>query len=212
MTFDGYDLNMVGVVLAAGSALLLAKAYLFPSFPEESAATIFKANPFQIRNGIIQRREATAGAIWLMGSLLAFLTGYAWTAYGGEIGFLLGPFGDALLVLAVGIAAWCGTIGTTNCRSRRAYLPRMIQMLREGFEQDSFVIAHGGLYQNEIEARDAVSPSPAVREKRLESATRHLDQIGKLIDIPRRKWETDSEYVERLRPFFESIGGSQPRS
>ncbi len=204
MRFDGYDLNMAGVVLAAGSTLLFVKAYLFPSFPEQSATTFLGANPFQVRNAIVQRRETTAGAAWLVASLLAFLLGYAWIAHGGEIGFLFGPFLDALLVLAVGVIALWITVAITKRLSRRAYLPRMIEMQRELFEHASFVISHGGLYRQEVEVKDAAQPSAGTRQKRLADASESLDQIGKLTDIPQRLGEADSEYLWRLRRLFQS--------
>ena len=50
MTSDGYDFIIFGAVLGAGSALLFAKAYRFPSFPVEAAQTFLGANPFLVRN------------------------------------------------------------------------------------------------------------------------------------------------------------------
>ena len=40
------------------------------------------------------------------------------------------------------------------------------------------------------------------KPEKQEQLHRDLDQIGTLIDVPRRDNEDDSSYLDRLRPFF----------
>jgi hypothetical protein len=207
-----YQFLIVGAVLAAGSALFFAKAYLFPSFPYETARTFLGANPFQVRNGIIQRHEAIAGVIWLIGGLVAVLIGTVQTVVGGKIHYLIGPWSDMVILLAGGVVLRLSAVAITKWLSRRAYLPRMIEMQRELFDRDSFTIAHGGLYRDNVEVKGAVQPSAAILQERLADASRRLDQIGKLTDVPRRAGEADDQYVERLRPLFQSSGVTRRRS
>jgi hypothetical protein len=70
MRFDSHDFTIVGAALGAGGAILLAKAYLMPSFPAESAMSFFGSNPFQVRNAITTRDEAIAGCAWLVVGLV----------------------------------------------------------------------------------------------------------------------------------------------
>lgn len=94
MRFDGYDLIILGLVLGVGGALLFGKAFSIPSYPMESAGTYATANPFQVRNTIITRHEAIAGAVWLVASLLFSLIGTVRSVRAGQIGYLIGSWFD----------------------------------------------------------------------------------------------------------------------
>jgi hypothetical protein len=204
MLVDGYDYIILGTVLGVGSAFFFAKPYVFPSFPDEAAQTFVSTNPFQVRNAITQRYEATAGAIWAAASLLALVIGTVRTTRHGQIGFLIGSWIAILLVLGACAVVWLITLGIANWLSRRAYIPQMIAIQRELFERDSFVITHEGRYPDEVE-RGIESPSE-YRENRLTDAIRNIDRIGRLIDLPRAPGEDSVQNLCRLRAFL-SDGG-----
>jgi len=196
----GFDLLILGAVLGVGGSVLLGKSNLAPSYPDDLASTFWGSNPFQLRNLIKQRYDAIAGAIWLGLSLLALASGTIWATANTS----LGPFSDlvihTLVLLLVGSCGVWGTIVFSNRISRKIYLPQMIAMQREVFEQAWSVIENDGLYKTEVQQSATISPE--VRRQRRTDATRQLNQIGKLIDLPRKPNESDNEYLRRIEPFF----------
>lgn len=196
----GFDLLIIGASFGVGGSLILAKAYLHPSFPDEVAQAFFGSNPFQVRNALSQRYEAIAGAIWLAVSLIASPVGSILTTQGIETLSSANLWTHTFLLLFLGSFAWFVTIKITKWLSRRTYIPRMIEMQRELFDLASEAITYGGFYKREVDAKANLDTS--TRESRLAEATRRLEQIGKLLDIPRTAAETDSQYSKRLQPFF----------
>jgi hypothetical protein len=195
--------NYLAMILSLGSPLLLAKSHLFPSFfyrscSEEAALTFFDGNPFQIRNGIIQYYEQLAGMIWLAGAVVLsqpFAGGWPARSLGG-------PCLDILGALGAGGAAWLVTMVLIKWRSARVYRPQMVERQRELFEQAAFMVTHEGRTPEQVNGGGDVPL--ASRQQRLAEAAQSLDQIGKLLDMPRKEHETDAQYVERLNPFFPS--------
>ena len=196
----GFDLLMAGAALGVGGALLLAKSNLAPSYPNELAATFFGSNPFQIRNLICQRFETISGALWLALSFMALAAGTAIaspTIEGGR----WNRFGIHILgVIVLFSVLWWVTLWITKIISRRKYLPEMIEMQRDVFEQAESVIENNGLYRNEIQQKAVIDQT--TREQRALGGTSQLNQIGKLSDVIRRTNESDCDYLQRIQPFF----------
>lgn len=211
MKFDGYDFAILGMVLVAVSAVLLGHVGLL--YSHESTQTYFNGNPFQLRNEIMERWEKYAGIIWLMLGVLVGIFGLVRSFLYGQVGYLfrstqfawptnrISVWFEIIVLLAVGVVAWRVTIMATDWLSRREYLPVMITRQQALFERESFVLTHEGRYREEFEGGKDVEPD--VQRKRLTDASANLDQIGKLIDLPRVKGETDSQYLMRLSHFFE---------
>lgn len=200
MEFDGHDFVILGVVLGMGSALLFAKAYLIPSFPVESAQTFFNANPFVVRSGITTRHEAIAGAVWLVGASISTLWGIVRTVRAGQEGYLVSSGFDLLVLLAAVLVAGRITIAITDRTSRAEYLPIVVQMQEELFARAAFIIRHEGVNPEES-AKGIVVPQHEA-EARMKAQSAHLDQVGKLLDEPRRKGEDNVSYVRRLSLYF----------
>jgi hypothetical protein len=91
-----------------------------PSYPLESAATYLDANPFQIRNTIIARHEAIAGAVWAGAGLLFGLIGTVRTVRSGRTGYLIGSVIDIIVLLAAALVVWRLTIAVTARSGRWA--------------------------------------------------------------------------------------------
>jgi uncharacterized membrane protein len=202
MAFGSYDAIILGTILTVVGALLFVKAYLSPSFPDEAAQNFLDGNPFQIRNGIIQRYETMAGVIWLIIGSLGIIIGALWQVQHWQTGYLVDPYLDILVLFLVGVVAGAITVVITDRLSQRAYRPRMIEMQRNLFEDAATRVSHEGQTPDEVKGGRDVPP--ASRPSRLAEAAKYLDQIGKLLDVPRREDETDKQYVERLKPFFSS--------
>ncbi len=203
MRFDGYDFIIVGSVLGVGAALLFGKAYLMPSFPIESAQTYLESNPFQVRNSIVTRHEAIAGAVWLVAGLAFTLIGTVRAVRSGRSGYLISSVFDIIVLLAAGLVAWRLTMAITDRTSREEYAPVLSKMLAEGYARDRFAISHGGQYIEE--AAQGIQPAPHVVKERLQTAMATLDRIGKLLDEAHAGDEDYQSYARRLSRYFPGV-------
>jgi hypothetical protein len=184
------------MILSLGSPLVLAKSYLFPLhvyrvWSDEAAGTHLDGNPFQIRNGIIQRYEQIAGMIWLAGAVVLSQPFMAsWLSAS-----LVGPWTDLFVALAGGAGAWLVTMMVIKWRSARVYRPRMIETHRGLFEEAATRLSRDGRTLEDVAV-----------------AAEYLDQIGKVLDRPRRADETAVQHAERLNPLFHPDAGlAHPR-
>ena len=203
MKFDGYDFIIVGLILGVGGALLFGKAYLMPSYPMESAATYLGANPFQVRNTIIARHEAIAGAVWLVAGLLLSLLGTVRSVRAGRTGYLIEFWFDIIVLLAAGLVLWRLTIVVTDRTSRTDYLPKIVEMSWDAYARDIFVIFHEGLYREE--SARGVKPSEDAVRRRWEAAAETFNRLAKLLDEPRPEGEDYQAYALRLQRHFPGV-------
>jgi len=203
MGFDGYDFVIVGLVLATGAALLFAKAYLLPSFPFETAGTYLDHNPFQVRNTIITRHEATAGCIWLVLGLVAGLIGTVRSVRAQQQGYLISAWYDILVLLAAATVLWRLTIAATDRTSRAEYVPVLSGMMSEAFDVRAYPLFHDGRARAEVTL--GINPDAGTLATRTKDAHDTLERIGKLLDEKRQIDEDDKEFSRRLAKYFPGI-------
>ncbi|MGH7206556.1 MAG: hypothetical protein ACREI2_10155 [Nitrospiraceae bacterium] len=189
---SSFHLTVLGTLLLAGSAAFIAKAYLLPSFPNESAQTFYGSNPFQVRNNTVQRSETIAGILWLILGTIAVLLGIVTN---GGPRYLFGKAWDILILLLVVCLAGLITLLVTRKVSRCLYLPNMIEMQKEGFEQALTCLSNEG--RSSDEAAQGITLDAETKQLRLVHVSATLEQIGKLIDVPRRPNQDDSREVDR---------------
>ncbi len=203
MSFDGHDFTILGVALAFGAGIILAKAYLVPSFPVETAMTFFNSNPFLVRNGIVTRHEAIAGLVWLSAASVLTIIGLVRTVRAGQVGSLISSWFDIFVLLAAVLVLGRLTISVTDRTSRAEYLPIMSSMMRELYTRDSYYVFHEGLSPEE--SQKGLRVSDDTRNDRLKHAPESFDRIGKLLDESRREAEDDRSYAKRLSSYFPGI-------
>jgi hypothetical protein len=201
--FDGNDFIILGLVLGVGGALLFGKAYLMPEHAAEVAETYVGGNPFQVRNTIITRHEAIAGAVWLIAGLLFSLIGIVRSVRAAKVGYLISSSFDIVVLLAAALVFWRVTVAVTDRTSRAEYLPVMSTMMRESFSTHSFVLLHGGPYRQD--KAQGLFVSPEVANQRVTHGRDALDRIAKLFDEPRMTDESDTVLIERLAKFFPGV-------
>ena len=201
--FDGNDFIILGLVLGVGSALLFGKAYLMPEHPAELAGSYADANPFQVRNTVITRHEAIAGAVWLVAGLFVSLVGIVRTARAGKTGYLISSSFDIVVLLAAALVLWRLTVAVTDRTSRWEYLPTMSTMMRESFSTHAFVLLHGGPYPQD--KAQGLFVSPEVANQRIVQGRDSLERIAKLFDEPRAPEESDTVLINRLARFFPGV-------
>lgn len=193
-----FHLTVLGILALIGGALLIAKAYWRPSFKDEMVKhTIEGSRPLLIRYEILRHSHTVAGVRWLVIGAVALFFGMTRR---GETFYFVDPWTDVFLHVAVLSFSWVATIARAKGMSRRAYLPKIIDLYRQGFETSLEYLMNQGYRNFEIER--GVSVHASVRQRRLLGVTSCFDQIGRLIDVPRRSGEADHQYAVRLRPFF----------
>ena len=203
MLFDGHDFTVLGVALGLGGGIILAKAYLVPSFPVESAQTFFDTNPFLVRNSIVTRHEAIAGVFWLVLAAVATIAGVVRTVRAGQVGSMISSWIDILTLIAALFLLARLTITITDRTSRNEYVPILANLQREAFIIHSYLVFHGGLSPQEIAHR--LTQPLDVREQQLTAARKGLSQISKLLDEPRLDGEDDKSFTRRLSAYFPGV-------
>ncbi|MER3423539.1 MAG: hypothetical protein C4293_10195 [Nitrospiraceae bacterium] len=198
MAISPFHLIVLGTLASIGGALLIAKAYWWPSLDRRTARhTIEGSQPFLIRREILQHSHTMAGVRWLVVGTVALFFGMTRR---GETFYFIDPWTDVFLHVVVLSFSWVATLTRTKGISRRAYIPKIIDLYRQGFELHLEYLVHQGCRRSEIE--QGVQIHESVRQRRLSEVSSGLDQIGRLIDVPRRNDESDHQYAGRLRLFF----------
>lgn len=180
-------------------SLILAKSYLKPSFQTESTQSFFDQNPYLARNQIVQRVEAFTGTVWLVLGFVSASVGTVITASRDTkelpIDYWL-HFGGWL---AVTFLLFWASLRYASQASRKEYFPLMIYLLRENYQQCVGYVSRGGLEEHELQRHDITQD---IRDQRMASCRRNLDQIGRLTDTPRQPLELDRDYIRRLEALF----------
>jgi hypothetical protein len=196
----GFDLTILGSSLGVLGSFILAKSYLAPSFAKQATQTFFDQNPYLVRNQIAQRIEALTGTIWMLLGFLLLSVGTVFTLTTEDTqparDYWIHFIAIAVITITLLIPSW----KWIKYRSRQEYVPMMIYLQRELYEQCRSYIQNNYRERREIEQGAIISED--VQNKRRASIRAHLDQIGQLIDIPRKPLEIDRDYFDRLSFLF----------
>ena len=200
ITNDRICLTVLGACLGFLGSIILARSYLAPTFAKQATQAFFGQNPFLVRNQIVQRVEALAGTFWLVFGFLFGAMGTVFTSIAAE----KSPASDYWIhfVLTVGATAFLFILSYrwTTYRSRQEYRPMMIHLQRELYDLCATCLSSGGLQQPEIDSGTKLPQE--TRDQRLLETRRRLDQLGQLLDVPRKPLKLDRDYIRRLEPFF----------
>jgi hypothetical protein len=147
----------------------------------------------------VQRVEAFTGTIWLVLGFLSASVGTVVTASRDtkeiptDYWFHFGGW------LAVMFVLFWASLRYASHASRKEYLPLMIYLLRESYQQCVGYVSRGGLEEHELQRQDITQD---IRDQRMVTCRRNLDQIGRLTDTPRQPLELDGQYIWRLETLF----------
>lgn len=195
----GFDLVIVGGGLGFLGSLILAKSYLKPAFQEESRQSFFGQNPYLARNQIVQRVEAFTGTFWLVLGFFSASVGTVVTASRDTKEIPVDYWLHFGTWLAVTFVLFWASLRYASQVSRKEYLPLMVYILRESYQQCVGYVSKGGLEEHELQRQDITQD---IRDQRMAICRRNLDQIGRLTDTPRQPLELDRDYMRRLEALF----------
>jgi drug/metabolite transporter (DMT)-like permease len=194
----GFDLVTFGACLGFLGSLIMAKSFLKPSYQDKLVKTYWNQNPYAMRQQIIQRVEASTGTFWLvLGFLLATVGNVITVSQDAKCNFTdcASHFGVFLAFTAM---LFWSSLYYAASKSKKEYLPLMVFLQRDAYQMCTIYIAAGGAHPSEA-GQDV---KQEVREQRLSDTRRNLDQIGELVDVPRKPLESDKDYAKRMEPLF----------
>lgn len=203
----GFDLTIFGTSLGSLGSFILAKSYLAPSFPKQATQSFLGQNPYLVRNQIMQRIEAQTGTSWVLLGFLLLSVGTVFTST-IEDTHPTQDYWSHFIAITIGtITLYILSSKWIKHRSKQEYMPIMIYLQRGLYEQCGTYLQNNYRERHEIE--QGISISEEIVDKRRTLTRTDLDQIGQLIDIPRKPLEIDREYFGRLSHLFLNIGSNE---
>lgn len=197
----GFDLTVLGACLGFLGSIILSLSYLTPAFAKQATQTFWDQNPFLVRNQIVQRVEALTGTFWLVSGFLFGAIGTVLTSISAEKRLATNYYWLHFALIIVGTAILLVlSLRWSKYRSRQEYRPMMVHLQRELYRLCAAYLANGGLDQTEV--THAADFPQETRDQRLLGTRDRLDQLGQLLDVPRKPLELDRDYIRRLEPFF----------
>jgi hypothetical protein len=196
----GFDLVLAGTTFGFVGSIIMAKSFLKPSFQRQATQSYYGQNPYLARNQIVQRVEALVGATWLAVSFLCGSLGAVISATEGtasDPSHYWSHFAAIVLIAAILLLL---SVQYSKRESKKQYIPMMLYLLREGYQHSFRLLSTGGLEEDELQRTDITQD---ITNQRLMGVARRLDDIGKLIEVPRQPLENDRDYAQRMKALFD---------
>ncbi len=202
---NGNDLILLGLCFGIAGTLLLAKGYIFqsPGAIQDESAAYYGANPFAIRNKIIQRYEGISGWLLVLPAALLQLAGiFINLRYPDSDPLLAGSMPNLFFLVLFSAVLFWGTNIAAGGAAKSNYMPQLKAMQMEAMNQAESVFKNDGLYREDIGIR--VEIERETRDARLRQMKQRLGTWERLFQRPRKSHETDVEYLERLKIYLDS--------
>ena len=198
----GSDLVIVGSLLGVvGSAIWIKGGVFRPDLMEE-VRTYSGRNPFQVKAAIVQRWDDVVAFAWLALSFMFSLLGSIQSGRDLSRKLFWARLDTLVLVpipLAVGAGLFLASLRISKWLGMRQALPILVNLQPEILALALHVIRHDGLRADQLIPGAIVGLEQIA--KQLADATRRLEQVGRLVEIPRRPTEEDLSYGDRLEAF-----------
>jgi hypothetical protein len=205
MKINGNDLILLGLCFGIASTIILSKGYIFKDIDaiRDESASYFGANPYAVRNKIIQKWEGVVGFSLIIPFLIFQLLGiYLSVLKPKNESILLGsPVNLIFLILLTTCIIW-GSSLISGTIARHKYIPILKGFLKEGFSQTEFVLKNDGLYDKEQNRSQEINRE--IRDKRLADMEERLVNWERLFNFKRLSKETDIDYFLRLKEYLDN--------
>ena len=204
MKICGNDLILLGLSIAIAGTLILAKGYVFksPAVIRDESASYFGANPFKVKNKIIQKWEAIGGLILILPAGILQLIGVFLNLTNQKTeSIFTKPLSNLIFLLLLSVVLVWGMVITIGFVAKGKYMPELKTMLKEAMEQTDTVLRNDGLYVNEVEKDIDVKRD--TRNARLQSMDEKLNRWKRLFGFPKKKNETSIDYFVRLKNYLD---------
>lgn len=205
MKINGNDLILFGLCFGIASTIILGKGYIFTDVNaiQDESTSYFGANPYAIRNKIIQKYEGMIGFVLVVPFAMLQLIGiYLSVRNPKDEAVLLPSFLNLAFLILLTICIIWGSSLISNAIAKQKYIVTLKSLLREGFIKTEDVLTHNGMYSNEQIQNQQITTE--TRGKRLEDIKERLKNWEKLFNFKRIPKETDTEYFFRLKEYLNS--------
>lgn len=202
---NGNDLVLLGLSIGIAGTLILAKGYVFksPRAIMDESASYFGANPFAVKNKVVQKWEGVGGIILLLPATILQLLGVFFNLTGQKAEpVFTTPLSNLIFLLLLSVVLMWGTNIVSGFVARNKAFPELKKMLAEAMEQTETVLNSDGLYAKEVGKNIEVNRE--TRDTRLRSIRERLDTWERLFAFQRRKDEKDHGYLQRLKTYLET--------
>lgn len=203
MKICGNDLILLGLSIAIAGTLILAKGYVFKSSAaiRDESASYFGANPFKVKNKIIQKWEGIGGLILILPAGLLQLIGVFLNLSNQKTeSIFIKPLSNLIFLLLLSVVLVWGMNIITSVVAKSKYIPELKTMLKEAMDQTDSVLRNDGLYANE--AGKNIDVKRDTRDARLQSMDERLNTWERLFSFPKKKDESGIDYFARLNNYL----------
>ena len=180
---DKTTLNLISIILGGVGLFVVLTKFNVP----ELHATFLGSNPFAVKRDVIE-----SVMTWLFTglTLLGLLVQVGVAVWGNHIDERIHTtrlyVGLFVFVLIVGVALVPLLTAVGNRVARRSWLPQVIENQKEVYKAARFVIEHDGWREDQLAVKGTLPDPERYRTANLETATRQVEQIEKLLEAPSR--------------------------
>ena len=107
-----------------------------------------------------------------------------------------------MAALTVGVALVPLLTAAGNRLARRSWLPHVIENQKSVYNAARFVIEHDGWREDQLAVKETIPEPERFITANLETATRQVEQIEKLLEAPPRSQDLRAR-LDGIKPFFE---------
>lgn len=205
MKISGNDLILLGLCFGIASTIILSKGYIFKDISsiQDESKSYFGANPYAVRNKIIQKWEGTLGFILIVPCAVSQLIGLYLNVVKPKVeSILLNPSYNLIFLVLLTICLIWGSNLITGSIAKNKYILVLKGLLSESFTQTEYVLKNNGLYEKEHNQDQNISRE--IRDKRLSDMHDRLENWERLFNFRRKLNEKDIEYFLRLKEYTQN--------
>ena len=195
MKISGNDLILLGLCFGIASTIILSKGYIFKDISaiQDESMSYLGANPYAVRNKIIQKWEGTLGFILIMPFAVLQLIGLYLNEVKPKVeSILLNPSSNLIFLVLLTICLIWGSNLIAGPIAKNKYIPTLKELLSESFTQTEYVLKNDGLYKKEHNQSQNISMHD------------RLENWERLFNFRRKLNETDIEYFLKLKEYMQN--------
>jgi len=205
MKISGNDLILLGLCFGIASTIILGKGYIFKDIGaiQDESRSYYGANPYAVRNKIIQKWEGTLGFMFIAPFAILQLLGlYLNVAKPKVEAILLNPLYNLILLVLLTVCLIWGSNLIAGSIAKGKYITVLKGLLSEGFTQTEYVLTNNGIYEKEKERSQSITRE--MKDKRLLDMRSRLENWERLFSFKRKSNESDTDYFFRLKKYLQN--------
>ena len=167
---------------------------------EEAHMTFVGANPFAIKDGIVNR---TVTRIFAAFTFISFSIQGISTII--DVSLPQRLYDPSTYVIAFFLCVLLMAMSATIAKrvARRKWLPKLVSMMTEAFEFIEFVVEHDGWQKGQFENQHEQRSPEKTKQRNLEQAEEMMGRLEKLLEVKQLSAADDLKArLQSIKPFF----------